>query len=46
MRVVCDFARASGDMTVRSLLLTSSVYAMAVVASNLGTPALAAHQVG
>ena len=40
-----DFARASGDVTVRSLLLTGSVYAMSVTASNLGTAQLTAHQI-
>ena len=43
--VTCDFAAASANTTVRSFLLTSSVYSMSVVAANIGTAALAAHQI-
>jgi Na+-driven multidrug efflux pump len=43
--VTCDFATASANTTVRSFLLTSSVYSMSIVAANLGTAALAAHQI-
>ena len=37
---ICEYASASGDVTIRSLLLTGSVYAMSITAGNLGTPAL------
>lgn len=43
---ICEYASASGDVTIRSLLLTGSVYAMSIIAGNLGTPAFAAHQIG
>ena len=40
-----EYFTASRDTTIRSVLLTGSVYAMSVVAGNLGTDALAAHQI-
>ena len=42
---VCEFYRDASDMIVRSLCLQSSVWALAVCAGNLGSAALAAHQV-
>lgn len=44
-RVLCDFACASKDTLIRSLLLTASVYSMSLVSANLGSSQLAAHQV-
>lgn len=46
MQHVSEYMSASGDIIIRSLLLTGSVYAMSVAAGNLGTPAFAAHQIG
>ena len=44
--VVCwDFASASKDTVIRSLLLTLSVYSMTLFAASLGTAQLTAHQV-
>lgn len=45
LSIGCDVASAATNTTVRSLLLTSSVYSMSVVAANLGTSALTAHQI-
>lgn len=44
-RVCCDFASASVNTTMRSLLLTASVYSMSVASANLGTSSLTAHQI-
>ena len=38
MQHVSEYMSASGDVIIRSLLLTGSVYAMSVAAGNLGTP--------
>ena len=43
--ISCSFASAAVNTTVRSFLLTSSVYSMSVAAANLGTASLAAHQI-
>jgi Na+-driven multidrug efflux pump len=45
MNVFLEFMSASSDTTIRSILLTGSVYSMSVFAGNLGTSALAAHQI-
>ena len=45
MQVFLEFVSASSDTTIRSILLTGSVYSMSVLAGNLGTSALAAHQI-
>jgi len=39
------FLRSSGNMMIRSLLLSVSIWMMGVYASNLGVAQLAAHQV-
>ena len=41
----CNFALASKDTVIRSVLLTLSVYSMSLFAASLGTAQLTAHQV-
>ena len=43
--IFLEYFVASGNLIIRSILLTGSVYAMSVMAGNLGTSALAAHQI-
>ena len=43
--IFLEYFIASGNLIIRSILLTGSVYAMSVMAGNLGTSALAAHQI-
>lgn len=41
-----EYLRASGNIVIRSVLLQTATYGLAVAAGQLGTAALAAHQVG
>ena len=42
---LCDYWHAAHAVTVRSLLLSGSVWSMSVVASNVGAAALASHRI-